>query len=84
MTEIFNEISDGKTERAKQEINTRQLLQHTLSAEAYARTQVIRMVDLTIAYHPKQEFVGGKIDVIELPRAGKVHWVQRKENCPQN
>jgi hypothetical protein len=84
MTEIFNEINEGRSDRAKQEINTRQLLQQTLSAEAYARSQVIRMVDLTIAYHPKQEFVGGKIDVIELPRAGKVHWVQRKENCPQN
>jgi hypothetical protein len=82
--EIVHEVSDGKSDRAKQELNNRQLLQKTLSAEAYARNQVIRMVDLTIAYHPKQEFVGGKIDAIELPRAGKVHWVQRKQNCPEN
>jgi hypothetical protein len=82
--EIVHEISDGKSDRAKQELNNRQLLQKTLSAEAYARNQVIRMVDLTIAYHPKQEFVGGKIDAIELPRAGKVQWIQRKGNCPEN
>jgi len=84
MPEIVHEISEGKSARAQQEINTRHILQKTLSAEAYARSQVIRMVDLTIAYHPKQEFVGGRIDAIELPRDGKVHWVQRKQNCPEN
>jgi hypothetical protein len=84
MPEIVHEIGDGRSDRAKQEIDVRLSLQKTLSAEAYARRQVIRMVDLTIAYHPKQEFVGGKIDAIELPRAGRIHWVERKENCPSN
>ena len=84
MPEIVREISDGQTDRAKQEINARSLLLRTLSAESFARRQVIRMVDLTIAYHPKQEFVGGRIDAIELARSGKVRWVQRKQNCPEN
>jgi Proteasome subunit len=84
LPEIVHEISDGKSDRAKQEISARHSLEKTLSAEAFARNQVIRMVDLTIAYHPKQEFVGGKIDAIELPRAGKIRWLQRKANCPEN
>jgi hypothetical protein len=42
------------------------------------------MVDLTIAYHPKPEFVGGRIDAIELSRDGTAHWIQRKEDCPPN
>jgi hypothetical protein len=84
MSEIVNEIREGKTDRAKQEINARDLLQNTLSAEAFARSQAIRLVDLTIAYHAKQEFVGGRIDAVELRRAGKLHWLQRKENCPEN
>jgi hypothetical protein len=84
LTEIVHEISEGKSDRAKEEINIRHSLMKTLSAEAFAERQVVRMVDLTIAFHPKQEFVGGKIDAIELERAGKVHWIQRKPNCPEN
>jgi hypothetical protein len=84
MTEIVNEINDGKTDRAKHEIDTLHNLQNTLSAETLAIRQAIRMVDLTIAYHPQPEFVGGSIDAIELPHSGKVRWVQRKEICPPN
>jgi hypothetical protein len=84
MPEIFNEMSDAKSDRAKQEISARQSLQESLPADAFARRQVIRMVDLTIAYHPKPEFVGGRIDAIELSRDGTAHWIQRKEDCPPN
>jgi hypothetical protein len=84
MAEIVNEIREGKSDRAKQEINARDFLRSTVSAEAFARSQAIRLVDLTIAYHAKQDFVGGRIDAVELRRAGKVHWIQRKENCAEN
>jgi hypothetical protein len=84
MPEIYDEINAGKTDRAKQEIRQRHYLEMTSFPEVFARSQVIRMIDLTIAYHPKQEFVGGKIDAVELPSSGKVTWLQRKENCPAN
>lgn len=84
LPEIFNEITAGKTDRAKQEFRQRHYLEMTTFPEVFARSQVIRMVDLTIAYHPKQEFVGGKIDAVELPKGGKIAWLQRKENCPAN
>ena len=84
MQEIFEEINAGKTDRAKQEIRQRHYLEMTSFPEVFARSQVIRIVDLTIAYHPKQEFVGGKIDAVELPRGGKINWIQRKEGCPAN
>ncbi len=82
MPEIFNEITAGKTDRAKQEIRQRHYLEMTLFPEVFARKQVIRMVDLTIAYHPKQDFVGGSIDAVELTSHGKVNWIQRKDGCP--
>ena len=84
LPEIVHEVSEGKSDRAKEENNIRHSLMKTLSAEAFAERQVIRMVDLTIAFHPKQEFVGGKIDAVELTRTGKVHWIQRKQSCPEN
>jgi hypothetical protein len=84
MSEIFDEINAGKTDRAKQEIRQSHYLQMTSFPEVFAGRQVIRMVDLTIAYDPKQEFVGGRIDAIELPAGGKISWIQRKENCPAN
>lgn len=43
--------------------------------------RAIRLVDLTIAYSPEKEYVGGSIDALELTKDG-FHWIARKPNCP--
>jgi hypothetical protein len=44
--------------------------------------RAMKFIDLTVAYHPKKELVGGDIDAVELTRDGKVRWISRKANCP--
>jgi hypothetical protein len=41
----------------------------------------LRLADLTEAYDPSGT-VGGPIDVVELKKNGGVHWIARKDNCP--
>jgi len=41
-----------------------------------------KFVDLTIAYHPQRQYVGGDVDAVKLNRSGSVDWIQRKPNCP--
>ena len=43
----------------------------------------IRPVNLTIAYHPNSNDVGGPVDALELRAAVQVHWIQRKPECPK-
>ena len=57
-------------------------LRKQVPAAKFDRLLAIRMVDLTIAYHPKQESVGGSIDAIELRRGGTAEWLQRQQICP--
>ncbi|OFV92046.1 MAG: hypothetical protein A3H28_05030 [Acidobacteria bacterium RIFCSPLOWO2_02_FULL_61_28] len=87
MHEIFDEfaIEERQTsERAKAE---RAQWEREFSSKDAADRDilwVIRLVDLTIAFHPRPEKVGGPIDASELSRGGKVRWYQRKQQCPAN
>jgi hypothetical protein len=40
----------------------------------------IRLVQLTMTYHPKKADVGGPIDALEIKRKG-IRWVERKPGC---
>ena len=84
MPEIVQEINGGKTDFAKREMAALAELRQKTTPDEYDRLRAIRLVDLTIAFHPKHDFVGGKIDAAELLRGGKINWRQRKENCPAN
>ena len=84
MPEVIQEIKAGKTQRAKEEAVAMAKLAKQLTPEEFDRARVIRLVDLTLAYHPKQKFVGGNIDALELLHSGRVNWIQRKNNCPAN
>ncbi len=42
-----------------------------------------RLVELTIALHPKRWEVGGKIDVIALKQRGAPRWISLKQGCPE-
>jgi len=47
------------------------------------RLQVLRMVDLTIAYD-KTGTVGGPIDSLQLSPDGRITWFHQKQDCPEN
>jgi hypothetical protein len=44
----------------------------------------IKIVEFTIDSYKSSGDVGGKIDVVELDKGGGVHWLARKDNCPEN
>ena len=81
-TRIVAEMLAGKTDRAMKEALAMRPLRENLSPNAFERLRAIRLVDLTIAYDPEPEFVGGPIDAIELARGGRATWIQRKSGCP--
>ncbi len=80
-TEIVREILDGSTERARIEGEQMNFLQSSLPPEQFDRMKIIRLVDLTIAFHPARSSVGGFIDAVELKRGGQIEWIQRKPHC---
>jgi hypothetical protein len=82
LPDIVAELNAGKTDRATTEKMQIDDLRKHLAPNKFDRILAIRMVDLTIAYHPKQGSVGGPVDAIELLRGGVVQWLQRKQSCP--
>jgi len=43
----------------------------------------IRVADFTVTYDHSGE-IGGPIDAVELNRDGRIRWLARKDNCPEN
>lgn len=83
-TEIFQEFTARSTGRAHREV-----IQLALDLERYPpelrdALRVIRLVDLTIAFHRRRDSVGGEIDAIEPLRDRTIRWIQRKPQCPAN
>lgn len=82
MPEVVQQINSGKVEVAASELGPLPGLSKATDPAQYDRLRTIKLVELTIAHHPKREFLGGKIDAAEIVRGGVVRWIQRKENCP--
>jgi len=78
MTEVFDEYTSfpPQTKRAEREA----ILKPTKNETA----RIIRLVQLSILYTTHRDEIGGKIDALELWNNGRIHWVARKENCPEN
>jgi hypothetical protein len=60
-------------------------VQETKRLSDYERDirSAIRLVNLTIAYHPNSNDVGGPVDALALRAEGQVRWIQRKPECPE-
>jgi hypothetical protein len=84
MTEIVREVLGGTSDFAQHAATELENLHKNSPSEDYDRLMAIRLVELTIEYHPRHQFVGGKVDAVELRRGGKISWIQRKDNCPAN
>jgi hypothetical protein len=78
MTEVFDEYTSfpPQTQRAEREA----ILKPTKNETA----RIIRLVHLSILYTTHKDEIGGNVDALELWNNGSVHWVARKENCPEN
>jgi len=78
ITRVFNEYTNSppKSERAIRE----GILNPTTDETA----RIKRLVQLSILYTRPRGEVGGAIDVLELWNDGRIHWVSRKCNCPEN
>ena len=78
MAGVFDEYtkSPPETERAKRE--------GILGPTVDETSRITRLVRLSVLYTEPQGEVGGPIDVLELWKNGRIHWVSRKTNCLAN
>lgn len=78
MTDVFMEYTmfPPKSKRAIDE--------HILNPTKDETARVVRLVQLSILYTVPKGLVGGEIDTLELWNSGEVHWVKRKDTCPEN
>ena len=75
ISDTANEYLRQTSDRAKAEVQEWPKLQEWQVA--------YRLVDLTLAYSQKKDYVGGPIEVVELRRNGTVIWIQNPQNCPE-
>jgi hypothetical protein len=78
--EIVNEVVANKTSFAKAEQRKWAAAQRNIPVKDNDVCWAIRLVQLTIAYHPQKADVGGPIDALEITRKG-IRWVERKPGC---
>lgn len=82
-TGIAAEFITGETERARAEArNWQRELEKDPSNDPVV-FEAIQLVKLSITYLPPEAGVGGEVDVVELDAHKGVHWVVRKQDCPE-
>jgi hypothetical protein len=78
--EIVNEVVAGKTTFAKAEQRKWIASERNFPLRDRDVRWAIRLVQLTMAYHPRKIDVGGPIDALEITRRG-IRWIERKPGC---
>ncbi len=78
--EIVNEVVAGKTHFAKAEERKWAASERNFPLRDRDVRWAIRLVQLTMAYHPRKIDVGGPIDALEITRRG-IRWIERKPGC---
>jgi hypothetical protein len=78
--EIVNEVVADKTRFARTEQRKWASDERKIPLEDRDVRWAIRLVQLTMEYHPQRSDVGGPIDALEITRRG-IHWVERKPGC---
>jgi len=77
---LFNEVSDGNTERAKAERAAWVVSLPQDNSLAHDAGITIRTLEFILRYSGAPD-VGGSIDAVALDSDGKIRWIQRKPNC---
>ena len=78
--EIVNEVVADKTHFAKAEQRKWATAERKIPLRDRDVRWAIRLVQLTMEYHPQKADVGGPIDALEITRRG-IRWVERKPGC---
>ncbi|MGB8540077.1 MAG: hypothetical protein WCD49_00435 [Candidatus Acidiferrales bacterium] len=78
--EIVNEVVAGKTHFARAEQRKWAAAERSIPVRDRDVRWAIRLVQLTMEYHPQRTDVGGPIDALEITRRG-IRWIERKPGC---
>jgi hypothetical protein len=78
--EIVNEVVAAKTHFAKAEHRKWTAAERNIPLKDRDVRWAVRLVQLTMEYHPQKADVGGPIDALEITRRG-IRWVERKPGC---
>lgn len=78
--EIVTEVVADKTHFARVEQRKWAAFERNVPFRDRDARWAIRLVQLTMDYHPKKIEVGGPIDALEITRKG-IRWLQRKPEC---
>jgi hypothetical protein len=78
--EIVNEVVADKTRFARAEQRKWAASETNIPARDRDARWAIRLVQLTMMYHPQKADVGGPIDALEITSKG-IRWVERKPGC---
>jgi hypothetical protein len=78
--EIVNEVVADKTHFAKAEQRKWAAAERNIPLKDRDVRWPIRLVQLTMEYHPQRSDAGGPIDALEITRRG-IRWVERKPGC---
>jgi hypothetical protein len=78
--EIVNEVLAAKTHFAKAEHRKWIAAERNIPLRDREVRWAVRLVQLTMEYHPQKADVGGSIDALEITRRG-IRWVERKAGC---
>jgi hypothetical protein len=78
--EIVSEVVADKTHFARVEQRKWAAAERNIALRDRDVRWAIRLVQLTMEYHPKKIDVGGSTDALEITRRG-IRWVERKPGC---
>src|SRR3984885_5331307 len=78
--EIVNEVVADKTNFAKAEQRKWATAERKIPLRDRDVRWAIRLVQLTMEYHPQKADVGGPIDALEITPRG-IRWIERKPGC---
>jgi hypothetical protein len=78
--EIVSEVVAGRTHFARVELRKWDAAERNIPWRDRDVRWAIRLVQLTMEYHPQKIDVGGPTDALEITRRG-IRWVERKPGC---
>jgi hypothetical protein len=78
--QIVNEVVADKTHFARTERRKWAAAERSIPIKDRDVRWAIRLVQLTMEYHPQRADVGGPIDALEITHRG-IRWVERKPGC---
>ncbi len=81
--QIVNEVLIGKSDFAKAEQQKWEALKRDIPPMDRDVFWAIRLVEISIAYHPTKIELGGPIDALEITSKG-IRWIRRKPTCMKN